>query len=98
MTEASLTAVIDRIHGEVGNPSNLTEVRCTPASTWPPAFEYDPGHAYDCRAIYTTKTQRWCVVYNPDDDQLVTYFQWERMCAGPPNPTIQPQAGDIGGS
>ena len=90
MTEASMTAFIDHMQGAVGNPSTLTAVRCTPASAWPPTFHDDPGHAYDCRAIYTTKTQRWCVLFNPDVNRLVTYFQGVRMCEGPPNPTIEP--------
>ena len=90
MTEAGVTAFIDHMQGEVGNPSTLTKVRCTPASAWPSIFEHDPGHAYDCRAIYTTSTQRWCILFNPGFNQLVTYFQGQRMCEGAPNPTIEP--------
>jgi hypothetical protein len=90
MTEASVTAFIDRMQGAVGDPSTLTEVRCTPASAWPATFYQDPGHAYDCRAIYTTSTQRWCFLFDPDFNRLVTYFQGQRMCEGAPNPTIKP--------
>lgn len=90
MTEAAVTAFIYHMQGEVGDPSTLTGVSCTPASDWPSVFHQDPGHAYDCRAIYTTKTQRWCVLFNPAVDQLVTYFQGARMCEGPPNPMIEP--------
>jgi hypothetical protein len=90
MTEASVTAFISRMQGEVGNPNTLTKVRCTPASAWPSIFEHDPGHAYDCRAIYTTSTQRWCILFNPDVNRLVTYFQGQHMCEGAPNPTIKP--------
>jgi hypothetical protein len=90
LTEASVTAFIGRMQGEVGNPNTLTKVRCTPASAWPSTFEHDPGHAYDCRATYTTSTQRWCILFNPDVNRMVTYFQGRHMCEGAPNPTIKP--------
>lgn len=90
ITEASVTAFIYHMQGEVGNPSALTKVRCVPASAWPSIFQHDPGQPYDCRAIYTTGIQRWCILFNPEYDQLVTYFQGQRMCEGPPDPTIKP--------
>jgi hypothetical protein len=90
-TEASATLLIDQLELQVAQqPKTLKRVRCVRASARPSAFGHNPGDAFDCRAIFTTAIQRWCVLFNPNFDQIVTYFQGQRMCEGAPNPTIEP--------